>query len=368
MVNCIKFYFLVCTVCSFSFTVFAQDECELKLTQALEEFNAGHFYVIPGLINECLKQKDSREWRQRAYLLLAETYLLLEDPIAAENSYLEVLKANPEFLTDRQRDPIDMVYLSSRFTAIPKVSVYAMAGFNMGITRIIHDVKLENESGKYSVKPGWQLRGGLDWNFNREISVGTELNYGVTSFIHTSSNQFGIDRDVNELSSQQTHVSIPVMIKYTDARGMYRPYGYVGFSQQYLLRDRGKVVSQNRNLIIDDDDIPGTLFNVETGEEINLNLIENRNRFTQYVLIGTGVKYKSNLNFFFLDIRYAAGLSNVIDPTKRYSANVFNWPVVDDDFRLDNLSIAVGFSKPFYNPRRVKTRRTIAVLRKIRKK
>src|SRR5688500_7019568 len=108
---------------------YAQNECEVTLTRATEEFNDGHLYGIPAMLNECLNNQND-EWRQRAYLLLAETYLLLEDPIGAENSYLEVLRANPEYITDPQRDPLDLVYLSKKFTATPLFAFYAMLGPN----------------------------------------------------------------------------------------------------------------------------------------------------------------------------------------------------------------------------------------------
>src|SRR5688572_20280301 len=86
----------------------AQNACELTLTNAQAEFDAGRFHAVPGLLKECLAKNQNREWQQRAYLLLAETYLLLEDNAMADESYLKVLKANPEFVTDETRDPIDL--------------------------------------------------------------------------------------------------------------------------------------------------------------------------------------------------------------------------------------------------------------------
>jgi len=104
----------------FSSQGFAQgNNCEETLNTAAEEFAAGRFYGIPAMLKPCLDKGFSREQRQRAYLLLTQTYLLLEDPVAAEASYLEVLKANPEFVADPARDPIDLVYLSKKFTAAP---------------------------------------------------------------------------------------------------------------------------------------------------------------------------------------------------------------------------------------------------------
>src|SRR5688572_4106217 len=115
----------------------AQDKCEIILAQAADEFSAGHFYDIPGLLKDCLNQSQKPEWRQRAYLLLAQTYLLLDDPAGAERSYLEVLRANPEYVTNDTRDPIDLVYLSSKFTASPVFSLFAKIGPNVSIIRLI---------------------------------------------------------------------------------------------------------------------------------------------------------------------------------------------------------------------------------------
>ena len=126
---CLRKFFVAVLFSLGSIISHAQDECELTLTRATEEFNAGHLYGIPAMLNDCLNKHQNREWRQRAYLLLAETYLLLEDPIGAENSYLQVLRANPEFVTDAQRDPIDLVYLSKKFTATPILCLH-LKGMN----------------------------------------------------------------------------------------------------------------------------------------------------------------------------------------------------------------------------------------------
>src|SRR5688500_4696541 len=74
--------------------------CEEQLNAATAEYDAGRFYSIPSMLKPCLDKGFTREQRQRAYLLLAQTYLVLEDPIGADNSYLELLRANPEFLPD----------------------------------------------------------------------------------------------------------------------------------------------------------------------------------------------------------------------------------------------------------------------------
>src|SRR5688572_22608311 len=97
----IAFIFLTATFSTILLQAQNQEECEQVLNRAAEEFNAGHFYGIPAMLHDCLEKNQRAGWRQRAYILLAETYLLLDDPVGAERSYLEILRANPEFVPDR---------------------------------------------------------------------------------------------------------------------------------------------------------------------------------------------------------------------------------------------------------------------------
>ncbi len=95
-----------------------------------------------------------------------------------------------------------------------------------------------------------------------------------------------------------------------------------------------------------------------------------RNRFNQSLFLGGGVRYKIGLDFVFADLRYSAGLRNVVIPT---STNDSFGPMpeyahVDDYFRLDNIAISFGYMKPLYKPRKVKKVRTMPILRSLNKR
>jgi len=348
----------------------AQDECELTLTRATDEFNAGHLYGIPALLSECLNKNQNSEWRQRAYLLLAETYLLLEDPIGAENSYLEVLRANPEYLTDPQRDPIDLVYLSKKFTATPLFAFYAMLGPNTSPIRVLHDVTIGGESQtkqSYKLKLGWQLGGGVDYNYNDHISISAGFNYMFTGFQHVTTSLFGANKDIVEFLDRQTWATIPITVKYGDDEGKIRPYVYAGYSLNVLLRDKGILSVFNRDFRM----VDGTSEELSSSENEtpNLNLNSHRQRFNSSFLLGGGIKYKYKLDFFFVDLRYSFGMKNVAKPENRFDnyATGLPYPYVDDDFRMDNLAISIGYIRPFYKPRKLKKAKTKSVFRFINK-
>jgi opacity protein-like surface antigen len=356
-------------LCGISQT-FAQNECELTLTRATEEFNAGHLYGIPGMLADCLNKNQNDAWRQRAYLLLAETYLLLEDPIGAENSYLQVLKANPEYETDPQRDPIDLVYLSRKFTATPIFAFYGVLGPNTSLVRVINDVTADGESQtkqSYRLRLGWHIGGGVEYNHNANVSLSAGFNYIFTGFQHITNHLFGQNKDIVEFLDRQTWVSIPLSIKYSDDIGKFRPYVYGGYELNLLLRDRGVLSVQNRDSRPSESN-PEEVSSSEN-ETPSLNLSSHRQRLNASLHVGGGIKYKYKLNYLFVDLRYSLGMKNVTNIENRFSnyAEGLPYPYVDDDFRLDNVSISVGYIHPLYKPRKLKKARTRSVFRFIKK-
>ena len=366
---CKKIITTLLIVASFSKMTLAQDECELILAQATEEFNAGHLSVIPAMLKECLDKNQGRDYRQRAYLLLAETYLLLEDAANAEKSYLSVLRANPEYITDPSRDPIDLVYLSGKFTATPIFSFYGYAGPNITPVRVIHDVSIGGESytnQRYTVRAGWQAGIGAEYNYNDNLSATLGGNFTKTSFKHTTTNLFGVDKDIIEFIDNQNWLTFPISVKYAQAKGKWRRYGYVGYSFNFLMSDKADIEINNRDARADDDSGERTSFDKSIS---NVNLIDYRNKFNSSFFLGGGVKYKAGLDYFFLDLRYSFGIKNVANPDSRFNTSTIAlpYPYVDDDFRIDNLAISIGYIHPFYKPRKLQKARTKSVLRKIEK-
>lgn len=342
----------------------AQDECEIVLSRATEEFNAGHFQSIAELLKDCIAKNDNREWRQRAFLLLAETSLLLDDQSGAEATYLNVLRANPEFVTDEKRDPIDLVYLSRKFTADPIFEWRAFIGPNTSVVRVIHDVRPGGEpysKEHYKLRMGWQIGGALAFNYNQFLSASVGFGLQQAPFRHETTDLFGVNKDIVDLIDRQTWISVPFSVRWSESKGKFRRYVYAGYAYNYLLADRADVEINNR-----DGQVVEELTSFEKSIS-NINLRPNRNARNSAVFLGVGVKYKYKLNYFYLDARYAFGLKNVADINQRFSSlpDGLPFPYVDDDFRIDNVLLSVGYIHPLYKPRKLRKARTKSVLRKI---
>jgi hypothetical protein len=354
------------------------DDCELTISRALDEFNAGHFYGIPSILSPCLNQ-FTKEQSQRAYLLLTQTYLLLDDPIGAKQSYINVLKANPEFVTDTAIHPIDVIYLSKKFTATSIFSWTAKAGANISMVRPIYDLNAVGDPAvkkKYTVNVGYQAFVGGDLNLTEKISLRGELGYTQASFGKRIYNYFTKDSTV--VKERESWLSAPFTLIYSDNIGKYRPYGYAGYGIHYLLGSKtGVTVTNNKPLTNKENERDES-----PAESPDLNTRFKRNLFNQSIVVGGGLKVKVGLDFVFVDLRYNIGLKNVTSRKNVYGNNRYDptspeyvqsnelamrYGEVQDFFRLDNLSISVGFLRPLYKPRELKRARTRQVMKQIKR-
>lgn len=348
-------------------------DCEQTIAFATEEFNAGHFHSVPRILNDCMNS-FSRDQKQRAFLLLTQTYLLLDDPIGAQRSYLEILWANPEFVPDEQLHAIDIVYLSKRFTATPRFSWFVGAGSNVSPVRKILEIgtsPLEKES--YRLRPGYNVGIGGEYSYDDHLRLRAEVN-----FFHTSYGLHGEGRhqmDEIMVVDRQTWLNLPLYVCYSDNIGKYRPYGYVGYSISSLFADKGVIT-------LTEISAGGEEVEMVEVESADFDFTQRRIKVNQSFIVGGGIKYKFGLDFLFAEVRYSAGLKNVVNPDFIYgdpnadgtsvdwiqsSSPSFEYDHVDNYFRLDNLALTVGFLRPLYKPRELKRARTRSVLRKLKR-
>jgi hypothetical protein len=349
-----ELYFTFLIFFSLSFSSIAQNdtECEQALTEAQEEFNAGHFYGLPSILKECLT-KFSKEQSLRAYLLLSQAYLLIDDPIAAEDSYLKLLRENPEFVPNEKSDPIDLVYLSRKFTTRPKFTPHARMGANLSIPRVLDNINTFSSDGVSigrSPQVGFpQLGVGVDWNLNDNWSIGAEVNYAPKLHSETTLNIAKDDKLT--LTDRSTWIDFPILVKYSYDSGNWRPFAYAGFAMNLLLSSKASLTFT---------DYTGN--NSTLADGLDEDLSYKRNFLNQSLVFGGGIKYKRGKNYIYADARYMRGLNNLTIPEKNYyqadgttlANTVTAYQYTSDFFRLDNLSLSVGYIRPVYDPRKIK--------------
>lgn len=325
----------------------AQTDCEQTLNLASAEFDAGRFYGLPKILKDCLEKGFSKEQKIRAYLLLTQAYLVLDDPISAENSYLLLLKADPEFVANPFRDPIDVYYLSKKFTATPIFTPYFKAGVNVSQPRTIYSLNTSSATDQLSDKKfykiGFQIGGGVDWNLSNKWSVSLGLNFANKSLkTILTDNHSGY---IGTFTEKQNWLDLPLFVKYSFDSGRVRPFFYGGAAINFLL---GSKLAPDGV----DENAPN-LGSQQHSQAPDIDITSTRNRLCRSLVLGGGAKYKVGPNFFFIDVQYMVGLNN-ITKNGEFNSNLLKFQYQSDFFRLDNLSLSIGYVKPLYDPRKKK--------------
>ncbi len=343
-------------------------DCTQSLTQAQDEFNAGHFFGLSSILQECLESNGfSNEQKVQAYRLLAQAYLLTEDPIAAEDSYLRLLKADPEYLADEIKDPVDVYYLSKKFTATPRFTptLFRLGG-NLSFARTIQKINTNsdpNTTYRQVVKAGFQIGTGMDYNINDNIAVSGELDFSFRSFKKIENKVFKDDEKI--LTEKQYWIDVPLYVKYADHLGKIRPFAYAGFAFNFLLSTQGQLETINTE---------GASQSSTQGA--NEKLSYKRNFFNRSLIVGGGMRYKVGKDFIVFDVRYMAGLTNITSSKDNFynskdgndmAATIARYQFISDYFRLDNISLSIGYVKPLYDPRKIKKAKTKSAMKKISK-
>jgi hypothetical protein len=358
-------------------TAYAQGDtdCLATLSHAESEFAAGRFYGIPGMLDECLKgNRFSNEEKVRVYILLTQVHLLTDSPTAADDAYLSLLRANPEFVPS-DLDPIDVIYLIKKFTSTPIFTPHFKAGVNMSNRSIIYNQNTIStpDSTRVSRKalPGWTLGGGVEWNATDDLGIGIEGFLSQKRFRTTVSQMFQDDDGVSE--ERQLWIDIPIYVRYGWSKGNIRPFIYAGGSINLLLSAK---VEESFNDRTETSSAEGQTSQVSPTQGPARTILYKRNFFNRSLVFGVGSKFKVGKDFVVVDLRYMPGLSNVVNrANNNYSSrrrdeldpSLTQFASLGDVFRVNNFSLSVGYVMPIYNPRKATRVNTRSVQKRLLK-
>ncbi|MEJ0033771.1 MAG: outer membrane beta-barrel protein [Bacteroidota bacterium] len=349
---------------------FAQGDtdCLAKLSTAENEFAAGRFYGIPAMLDDCLKgNRFSNEEKVRVYMLLTQVYLLIDNPTAADDAYLRLLNANPEFVPS-DLDPIDVVYLSKKFTSTPIFTPHFKAGGNLSSRSMIYTQNTISTPDVTRVRnlalPGWTVGGGIEWNVNDNLGVGIEGLVSQKRFRTKINNMFTNDDETTE--ERQLWLDIPIYVRYGWNKGKIRPFAYAGGAVNLLWAAKVDESYNDRS-----NSVTGEVTPVQAPAR---GVLYQRNVFNRSLVFGGGAKFKIGKDFIVTEFRYMPGLSNVVNQKyvnysskdrENLNPSLTQFASMSGLYRVNNFSITVGFVTPIYNPRKASRVKTKSVSRKL---
>ncbi|ALO16165.1 hypothetical protein L21SP5_02541 [Salinivirga cyanobacteriivorans] len=326
-----------------SVDVFGQQQCTQKLKAAEQAYDEGRIENIPEMLAGCIDRGFTREEKIRAYKLVINAHLFNQDLNQASQKMLEFLRFNPEYVPNKNNEPAEFLSLYKKFETLPYLSLGVYGGINFSNIAVIKPYTISSTS-KTTYEhhaPGFQF--GL--KFSKPVYKNIELNAEPGFLRHTFRyTEESLDFSKLTITENQDQIFLPISGSFVYPIKQWHPFISLGLSAEYLINATAtpeRTYAQNTQQPVSGTDI---------------ELTDMRQKFNISLFAEIGLKYKIPRGYFFLSGRYYHGLMNQVNEDKRYSNAELNYIYyyIDDDRRLNNYAISVGYMYMLYKPKRKK--------------
>ncbi len=340
-----------------AFPSYSQEVCSETLNLAAERLNIGKFYEIPDLLEDCLKNGGfTKEEQIRAYRLLTLSHLYLNYQEKAGEYYLKLLKLSPEYQPILDVDPKELVNFSHLYTTKPLVHIKAHAGVTFTRPQVLMTnsmTSIFSSEKEYTSKVGFNFGAGAEFLISGNLYLVAELD-AVNRSMKVTESHFDNSFYQSTIDISQWDFAVPVMLRYNLWLGKLNPFLNAGIAPRFIISASAR--NQHGNF----KDFNGEVQPIRESPAINIT--SARNKFNYSLVGGIGLNYKIGITFVFLEFRYAMDMLNTVDVMKTTSLDEkgsreikFYSPVfAEDDYRLSNFSVLLGYNFPFYKPRKIK--------------
>lgn len=359
--------------------------CNDRLEEAKKSYQAGQLEEVKDKIEGCLNERPrlfSKEKMVEGYKLLTESFLFRNEIGESTISFENMLRFDPLFEAD-STDPnnsYDLIYLSRTYRRKPIISVYGNIGTNYTMLEILQNYNTDNNNrtaeNYKQFTLGFNGALGLEIPVWRDFTVAVEGNFSMRSYLYADTmfltsnlsnpRQEEYQYSLLQFNERQLYIDIPIMVRYEHYLKKTKkiiPYAHLGIAPNFLLGSKlvniqrstsretlggGAVVGGEITIPIAGAGL--TAYGEENGEA-GLSL---RNKINVSAMAGLGAKFRIGSDFLIVEARYNRFLLNSVNLENRYSNRelVYQFGYVDNDFRIDNFSLTVGFEKSFYKPRK----------------
>jgi outer membrane protein W len=305
--------------------------CSEKIIEAQSFYDQGSFADCLSNLTECLNSEQEAE-RWKAYRLSAMAYLALNDAKKAKNAAYEMMTINPRYHANLVTDPRELVELIKEITIIPKFSfgLAASIGTNSTFPQIDDVYMVSDQRKTYKGRNSFQFGISSTYQINNSLGIRVAVNATTKSY----KIDYGFANWESTAEEKLNYLMVPVAMTYlVNTHSRVRPFVQAGLYGGYLLNTKNSFES---TYLTD-----GQVYSLQ-----NVSSIDRRNRVDVGWTIGSGFIYKIEDGHLSLQVNFLKSSRNVVNPDTRYDDNdlMFSYHYLDDDFKLNNLTISIGYS------------------------
>lgn len=337
-----------------SFVNAQTNQVEEILQQASNEYKQGKLDRVISLLSDyAYDQSLSRSTRRNILVLLAESYLYLDDEESATRIYLEIQKIDPFYFPDAKSP--EMQYLGEKISTYPYLSVFAYGGLHLLSLPTVREpfsapeVTVESINYRRDREDpfGWLAGAGCSFNLpGNHLYFSTGYSISTVTFRYNAQLRNALSSDGRRgnatLTFREKHrwSQLPLIIGFSMVpktkiiRKLLLPYVQAGFIVEKLHNSSAQIIAPAISFP-DFDEL--TSFGI-------VNIADNRTQWNYQFTAGLGLRVHLRRVFVQTDVDYAISLRPLAEPSKRFSndllINTFNY--ADDNFLLNHVGFTVG--------------------------
>lgn len=326
---------------------YAQSACTQTLRIARSTYDEGRLNELPELLANCLGDGFTDQEKAEAYKLLTLAYIYQEEPSKADDAMLHLLRTDPYFQINREVDPAEFVALYNTFRTNPIYRIGLNLGVNATQPNVVSSIETTNGESEYSYKISFQFGISSEVPITKKLTLSPSLLFQQKSFSYSNKVSRGMSGDGSELfnnsigEEKQTWVSLPITVQYQIKEGHYNPYVGVGVATDYLL---GSEMTIER-----------TRDGAAAVPEKSVELKPQRQNLNVSAVIAAGAKLRIFGGYFITEARFQYGLLKINSEGASYDNYdlVFSSGYADSIYKLNSLSIAIGYVQNIFNPKKL---------------
>jgi len=320
-----------------------ENNCESILREAEQLYEDGLLESVPVELLKCLSGLN-KENKISAYTLFAHTYLFEDNREEAEKYMEKLLTIKPDY-QPTVLDKKEFIDLLNEYNNDPRLTITAYVGSNASRVEVlnifgVHNVPDSKFDPNYSRRIALNFGAAADVNLFHNAYLSAEFEYTQLAFDYASELY---DFSKLKFTERQDHLMGRMNFIYYLGKTMnrLRPAIKFGGACGWLLNSDSEF--QREYLDFSQGIVSGS-------EE---NVGNTKNALNYWANAGLGINYRIGKHHVFVDARYNMALNNMVNNERRFDNEtvIHKYYFLDDDYKLNYMSIQAGFKFSMYKPK-----------------
>jgi hypothetical protein len=344
---------------------FAQSECDNIVERASDLYNSGRYddcvSLLEANMSKCHLSKSKKE---KAYVLLVNSYIEKDSTAAIDKNFKLLLLNNPAFKIKDYVGIDDFKTSYRNYYTLPRLTIGLRVAYYM------NDVRLSKLGKEYAVTPNiynnsdYKTYNAFNVSFVSEIRPTTKIGLLAECAAYKLSYERFVENDVWKLTTAENinYIQLDLGAKYyLNHKSKLNFNVSAGFNNLYLLGSSLNLIVVDSILINDYNSNPS--FTSYKDAEARFDSKNIRSNVVSSFFVGAGFIYKFGNTGVGFDYRTMLSLNTINNQKKRVSepSLIERFGYIDNDMALRKKTVSIVFVYMFNQVREKKKRNSIEI-------